>query len=71
MQLRFVPSESAFAYFEALQGYLEAHGCPVAFYSDKHSVFRVARKEAKGGQCQTTSGIQPAATSKTQPPGSC
>jgi hypothetical protein len=35
MQLRFVPSETAFAYFEALQGYLEAHGRPIAFYSDK------------------------------------
>src|SRR3954464_10537580 len=50
MRLRFVRSESAFAYFEALQGYLKDHGCPVAFYSDKHSVFRVARKEAKAGQ---------------------
>jgi transposase len=47
MQLRFVPSENAFAYFAALQGYLEAHGCPVAFYSDKHSVFRVAKADAK------------------------
>jgi Helix-turn-helix domain len=56
MQLRFVPSESAFAYFEALQGYLEAHGCPVAFYSDKHSVFRVARKDAKGGHGMTQFG---------------
>ena len=41
MQLRFVPSESTASYFEALRGYLETHGCPVAFYSDKHSVFRV------------------------------
>ena len=56
MQLRFVPSESAFAYFAALQGYLEAHGCPVAFYSDKHSVFRVAKAEAKGGQGMTQFG---------------
>ena len=56
MQLRFVPSESAFTYFEALQGYLETHGCPVAFYSDKHSVFRVARKDAKGGQGMTQFG---------------
>ena len=38
MQLRFVPSESTDWYFQALQGYLEVHGCPVAFYSDKHSV---------------------------------
>ena len=56
LQLRFVTSESTFAYFEALQGYLEAHGCPVAFYSDKHSVFRVARREAKGGQGMTQFG---------------
>jgi hypothetical protein len=56
MQLRFVPSESAFSYFEALRGYLETHGCPVAFYSDKHSVFRVTRKDAKGGQGMTQFG---------------
>jgi hypothetical protein len=34
MQLRFVPTESSFAYFEATRGYLEAHGKPVAFYSE-------------------------------------
>lgn len=56
MQLRFVPSESAFSTFEALEGYLAAHGRPVAFYSDKHSVFRVAKKEAKGGQGMTQFG---------------
>jgi transposase len=56
MQLRFVPSESAFSYFEALEGYLAAHGRPVALYSDKHSVFRVAKKEAKGGQGMTQFG---------------
>ena len=43
MQLRFVPSESTGSYFEALQGYLATHGCPIAFYSDKHSVFRINR----------------------------
>ncbi|MEY9722103.1 transposase [Sinorhizobium fredii] len=56
MQLRFVRSESAFSYFEALQLYLKAHGAPVAFYSDKHSVFRVAKKDAKGGQGMTQFG---------------
>ena len=49
MQLRFVVSESTETYFEALRGYLETHGCPVAFYSDKHTVFRVAKQDAKGG----------------------
>jgi transposase len=56
MQLRFVPSESTDSYFEALHGYLEAHGCPVAFYSDKHTVFRVNKPDAKGGQGMTQFG---------------
>ncbi|MGH0366831.1 ISNCY family transposase, partial [Sinorhizobium meliloti] len=56
MQLRFVRSESAFSYFEALELYLKNHGAPVAFYSDKHSVFRVAKKDAKGGQGMTQFG---------------
>ncbi|MCV9967695.1 ISNCY family transposase [Pararhizobium sp. BT-229] len=56
MQLRFVRSESAFTYFEALELYLKRHGAPVAFYSDKHSVFRVAKKDAKGGQGMTQFG---------------
>ncbi len=43
MELRFVPSESTFSYFGALESYLLKHGRPVAFYSDKHSVFRVAK----------------------------
>lgn len=55
MQLRFVPSESTSSYFEALQGYLQTHGCPVAFYSDKHSVFRMNR-DAAGGQGMTQFG---------------
>jgi transposase len=56
MRLRFVPSESTDSYFEALRGYLDAHGCPVAFYSDKHSVFRVVRQDTKGGQGMTQFG---------------
>jgi Winged helix-turn helix len=49
MQLRFVASESAFDYFRATRAYLEAHGKPVAFYSDKHNIFRVNAKDAVGG----------------------
>ena len=41
MELRFVQSESTFSYFAALESYLLKHGRPVAFYSDKHSVFRI------------------------------
>ena len=56
MQLRFVTSESAFDYFRATRAYLEAHGKPVAFYSDKHGIFRVNRKEAAGGDGVTQFG---------------
>ena len=54
--MRFVRSESTFSYFEALELYLKDHGAPIAFYSDKHSVFRVAKKDAKGGQGMTQFG---------------
>lgn len=43
MELRFVPSESTFSYFTALESYLRKHGRPVAFFSDKHTVFRVPK----------------------------
>ncbi len=48
MHLQFVESESTFAYFAATRSYLEAHGKPVAFYSDKHSVFRVSKAGVAG-----------------------
>jgi hypothetical protein len=56
MQLRFVLSESTDSYLEALNGYLTTHGCPTAFYSDKHTVFRVNKPDAKGGQGMTQFG---------------
>jgi len=56
MELRFVKSESTFSYFEALESYLIEHGRPVAFYSDKHTVFRVAKEDAKGGAGMTQFG---------------
>ncbi|RQY08305.1 ISNCY family transposase [Burkholderia stagnalis] len=40
MTLHFTATESTFSYFEATRAYLERHGKPVAFYSDKASVFR-------------------------------
>jgi hypothetical protein len=48
MELRFVQSESAFDYFRSTVTYLKRHGKPVAFYSDKHSIFRVAAEGATG-----------------------
>jgi hypothetical protein len=49
MHLQFVETESTFDYFVATRAYLQRYGKPIAFYSDKHGVFRVNRKEAVGG----------------------
>jgi transposase len=56
MHLQFVESESTFAYFHAARAYLEAWGKPVAFYSDKHGVFRVNHPGALGGDGITQFG---------------
>ena len=40
-QLSFVQSESFFSYAQAARAYVERHGKPFAFYSDKHGIFRV------------------------------
>ena len=53
MQLRFVRSESTETYFEALRGYLNQHGSPLAFYSDRHSVFRPVNANTKGMESKT------------------
>ena len=56
MALRFVASESAFDYFRATRSYLEEHGKPVAFYSDKHGIFRVNARDPAGGDRVTQFG---------------
>src|ERR1700755_217681 len=56
MHLQFVESESTFAYFHAARAYLEAWGKPIAFYSDKHGVFRVNHPGALGGDGMTQVG---------------
>jgi hypothetical protein len=50
MVLHFTVTESTFSYFEATRAYLERHGKPVAFYSDRASVFRpvYSRTGARG-----------------------
>lgn len=41
MHLRFGETESAFDYMLATRKYIEKYGKSLAFYSDKHGVFRV------------------------------
>ena len=56
VQLRFVRSESTDSYLSAVHAYVVAFGCPVAFYSDKHTVFRINRPNAPGGTGMTQFG---------------
>ncbi len=55
MHLQFVENESTFSAFHATR-FLEAWGKPVAFYSDKHGVFRVNHQGALGGDGMTQFG---------------
>jgi Integrase core domain. len=41
VQLLFVERESFFSYCQAAEGYFRRYGKPIAFYSDKNSIFRV------------------------------
>jgi hypothetical protein len=52
----FVPSESTLDYLRETKTYVERHGRPIAFYSDKHSIFRVNNREAAGGTGMTQFG---------------
>jgi hypothetical protein len=54
--LNFAPSETTRAYLEALRGHVLAYGCPLAFYSDRHGIFRVNAKDAKSGDGKTEFG---------------
>jgi transposase len=46
LELYFTPAETTFSYFAATERYLARHGRPVAFYSDKHSIFRLTNSAA-------------------------
>jgi transposase len=37
---RFYSTETTRAYMELMKEYIKLHGCPMAIYSDKHSIFR-------------------------------
>lgn len=56
VELRFCPSESTLDYMHSTRRYIERYGKPVAFYSDKHSVFRVNKRDAKKGTGLTQFG---------------
>lgn len=56
MHLQFVEAETTFSYFAAVRAYLTTFGKPLAFYSDKFSVFRVNMPNALSGTGLTQFG---------------
>ena len=56
MQILFNGTESTFGYFEATRRYIDQHGKPLAFYSDKASIFRINKASATGGDGHTQCG---------------
>ena len=47
-ELLFVELETFFGYCEAVRHYVERYGKPVAFYSDKHGIFKVNQQRPLG-----------------------
>tara|TARA_B100001964_G_scaffold205979_1_gene236750 strand:- start:300 stop:1544 length:1245 start_codon:yes stop_codon:yes gene_type:complete len=56
VSLWFVDEECTQGYFEAMNYHLQNYGRPVAYYSDKHSIFRVNIPEAESGTGLTQFG---------------
>lgn len=56
VQLRFTERESFFSYAQAAEEYFRRCGKPVAFYSDKHSIFRVNQPSAGSSDALTQFG---------------
>ena len=56
MTLHFTATESTFSYFEAMRKYLQAHGKPIALYSDKAAVFHCNNHAEVGGKGVTQFG---------------
>ena len=55
-QLLFVDNESFMSYAQAAEGYFRQYGKPVAFYSDKHGIFRVNLPSVGQGTALTQFG---------------
>ena len=56
MHMQFEEEETCEGYMDATKYYVQKHGIPLAFYSDKHGVFRVNAKDAVRGTGETQYG---------------
>lgn len=55
--LEFALSETTSAYFQATRRYIELYGKPLAFYSDKHGVFRVNTTKNHSSSTEDSNGL--------------
>ena len=54
--LSFSPAETTRSYLDVLRGHVLAHGVQLAFYSDRHGIFRINAKELDKGDGLTAFG---------------
>lgn len=52
--LCFFEQETTLGYMQVIQQHLEAYGRPIAYYSDKHSIFRTTREHCTDGRFTDT-----------------
>jgi transposase len=55
---RLVPTETSQAYFEGMAVHLGRHGRPLAYYSDRHSIFRVNREDVEAEPTQVERALK-------------
>lgn len=54
LSMVFEPSETTVGYFRCLEDHLKTYGRPLAYYSDKHAIFKTTRKDCVDGRLADT-----------------
>lgn len=54
LSMRFEPSETTVGYLRCVESHLKKYGRPLAYYSDKHSIFKTSRKDCVDGRFTDT-----------------
>ena len=54
VSLRFEESETSLGYMRSVQQHITTHGRPLAYYSDKHSIFKTTKEEGFTGTVEDT-----------------
>jgi hypothetical protein len=54
LSMIFEPSETTVGYLRCLEDHLQTYGRPLAYYSDKHTIFKTTRKDCVDGRLADT-----------------